>query len=358
MGTDRDSDEEIELTSMKFLGEPRLPISSQNSFVRRNNSSNDIHTVPDSSLTSRPFNSLPGRITGVPPHTLGSSRSLTNSPLSSMQKFIDGTRLNEPNIRTQYTRRLSDSENDIDELEALNGHLRQTKCYDYIIQVDRENELIYGTKYVVLKNYFKRLIFMYILNVFGYFYLHFVSLSHIDDTDVDFTTDELIFFLTIPAFCLFPVNHLLSKNNKKHYLTYVLGYFNGINFSVINNIGNLDEFVLDTYNFKSNDSFHILVLVLLCILCVYSVGYTIYVTKKRALVSTLMFLLFGSFASYCLYMAYAQNCTIHIHHYLIGIFLAAISYHPKYVTLIISSVSFGVYLEGIVQWGYAPITYC
>ena len=114
MGTDRNSDEDIELTRTNFLGETRIHRLDQNSFVRRNNSSSDIPNISNSSLSSRPFSSLPGRITGVPAHTLGISRSLTNSPIGSMQKFIDGTKLNEPDIRTQYTRRISDGDKDID----------------------------------------------------------------------------------------------------------------------------------------------------------------------------------------------------------------------------------------------------
>ena len=52
-----------------------------------------------------------------------------------------------------------------------------------------------------------------------------------------------------------------------------------------------------------------------------------------------------------------RGYSIQIHHYLFAMFLVVLSYHPRYITLIISSVSFGIYLEGIVQWGYAPIAY-
>lgn len=347
-------DENIELTTYDNI----IVNKNTNIIKRRIGSSNDITTMSEHIFQPiKKFNSLPGSIKGISQTNLNNpTRSLTNSPVSNVNRFINETKLN--------SRSRGNSDNNFeDELTSINGHSSSYSRWRYtypcnaIIRFDKRYENIYGNKYIAFKNYFKRLIFMYILNICGFLYLHFVRLSHNDDSDIDFSHDDLIFFAILPIFCLFPVNHLLSKNNKKHYLTYILGYFNGINFAVLNNIGNLDEFVLDTYDFKKNDAFHIFVLILLIILCVYSVCYIIYVTKKRLLVATLLTAAFTGFGVYCGIMVW-QECEVHIHHYFIGMFLAAISYHPRYITLIISSVSFGVYLEGIVQWGYAPLTYC
>ena len=208
---------------------------------------------------------------------------------------------------------------------------------------------------LMIRNYLKKLFFLYILNICGYLYLHFIRLSH-NYEGMDFSIDDFIFFFLLPLFCLFPINHLLSKNEYKHYGTYFLGYFNGINFSFLNSIGNLDKFVLDTNNFKGDDAFHIFILVILILFCVYSVGYTLYVTKKRKLVALLILSPIIIIGILCMIMT-SRGYIIHIHHYLIGIFLVFVSYHPKYMTIIINSVSFGVYFEGIVQWGYAPIFY-
>ena len=209
---------------------------------------------------------------------------------------------------------------------------------------------------IFIWNYFKRLIFLYTINVLGYFYLHFIILAHFDEAEIDFNSDDLIFFLTLPILCFFPVNHILSKDDYKHYLTYLLGYFNGINFSLLSSLSNLDDFALNTYKFKKEDQIHIAVLVLLIILGVYSIGYTLYVTKKKKLVSFLIFTPMIITTIYCL-VKESQGYVTHIHHYFIGLFLILISYHPRYITLIINSVSFGVYLEGVVQWGYAPLIY-
>ena len=223
---------------------------------------------------------------------------------------------------------------------------------------DEENFLIevkdnrsYDRKKFLL-GYLKRLLFMYTLNIFGYMYLHFVSLSH--GYDIDLNTDDLIFFLILPIFSFFPINHLLSKGEVKHYGTYVLGFFNGVNFSVLNNIGNLDKFVLDTNDFKYDDPLHVMILLILIIFCCYSIFYTLKVSKKRKLVS---FLIFSPIIIIGVLTLSLTEYTTHIHHYVIALFLVLISYHPRYLTIIINSVSFGVYLEGIVQWGYAPIFY-
>ena len=186
--------------------------------------------------------------------------------------------------------------------------------------------------------------------------MHFIILSHLDQEEIDFHIDDLIYFLTLPILCAFPINHLLSKQNYKHYITYALGYFNGINFSLLSSLSNLGDFALNTYKFKKEDQLHIAVLILLIIFGIYSIGYTLYVSKKRKLVSMLIFTPMIIIAIYCA-VKESQGYIIHIHHYLIGLFLVLISYHPRYITLIINSVAFGVYLEGIVQWGYAPLIY-
>ena len=248
-----------------------------------------------------------------------------------------------------YNRRIFRGDSELSDIESN----RRINEFD----IDRELEVPHRhTLSEHVYNYVKRLSFLYALCFTGYFYLHFIILSHNESYKIDFTKDDGIFFGTLPIICAFPINHILSKKRYKHYLTYILGFFNGVNFSFMNNIGTLNEFALNTRDFKKNDDIHLLIFWSLIVLGIYSISYALYITKRKILVSALILTPIVTLIIYCSVMT-NNGYIIHIHHYLIGLFLLLVSYHPKYITLIINSVSLGVYLEGIVQWGYAPIIY-
>ena len=94
---------------------------------------------------------------------------------------------------------------------------------------DEENFLIevkdnrsYDRKKFLL-GYLKRLLFMYTLNICGYMYLHFVSLSH--GYDIDLNTDDLIFFSNITYIFFLPNKSFIIKRRSQALWDLCIGVF-------------------------------------------------------------------------------------------------------------------------------------
>ena len=146
------------------------------------------------------------------------------------------------------------------------------------------------------------------------------------------------------------LNHIEFSDFLKYY---TLPFICGLQFRFLDSIPELNTFVLNLQEIHTSLQITLASIVCLGILCL-SLYYLFissnpYVNGSILIAEFIFIIVFN-------YYFYRQGGNIHIHHYFLALIIMLISknYHSKLV-IVIHSVGYGIYIEGISGWGYGKI---
>ena len=146
------------------------------------------------------------------------------------------------------------------------------------------------------------------------------------------------------------LNHIELSDFVKYY---TLPFIFGLQFRFLSRIPELNTFVLNPQ--EINTSLHIILtcIVGFGILCLSL--YYLFISSNPFVNGSILIAEFIFIVAFNYYF-YNQGGNFHIHHYFLALIIMLISknYHSKLV-IVIHSIGYGVYIEGISAWGYDKI---
>ena len=147
---------------------------------------------------------------------------------------------------------------------------------------------------------------------------------------------------------------ILTRIDKNQFIFYyTIPFICGLFFRFLDMITILSQFTLSFDNI--NSTVQIILTTLVCIIVLIMIIYYIYISSEP-IINFLLFIIFTLIISITCYYFYSDNGKIHIHHYFIGLIIMLLSKNCKYnLVIMIHSVGYAIYIEGISKWGYAPI---
>ena len=148
--------------------------------------------------------------------------------------------------------------------------------------------------------------------------------------------------------------NILNHIELSHFLKYyTLPFICGLQFRFLDNIPQLNTFVLNPQEIQTSLQITLASIVGFGILCLSL--YYLFISSNpyvngSILVAEFIFIVVFN------YYFYRQGGNIHIHHYFLALIIMLISknYHSKLV-IVIHAVAYGIYIEGISAWGYGKI---
>jgi hypothetical protein len=148
--------------------------------------------------------------------------------------------------------------------------------------------------------------------------------------------------------------HILMKITKNQFiLIYTPSFIAGLCFRFLDLIPNINTFEINPLTIDSPVE-----ITMACIVALLIIGIVIYyiVWSQFPIINTILFILYITATLLSSYYFYILGGTIHYHHYSVGLMVMLLSrnYRSK-IVIMIHAVSYGVYIDGISRWGYAPI---
>jgi hypothetical protein len=152
-----------------------------------------------------------------------------------------------------------------------------------------------------------------------------------------------------------PKNILTNISKQKFIKFYTIPFIFGLFFRFLEYIPALSSFALDP-NYIITTLDYVLVAIILGFILLLSLYY-LFISSNPILNSILLIAQF-LITFVIFYMFYKSGGNIHFHHYFIALILMLVSknYHSS-IVIIIHSVSYGVFIEGISKWGFDSIAW-
>jgi hypothetical protein len=146
------------------------------------------------------------------------------------------------------------------------------------------------------------------------------------------------------------LNHIECSDFIKYY---TLPFLCGLQFRFLDNIPQLNTFVLNPQEIHTS-----LQVVLVCIVgfgIILLSGYYLFISSNPFVNGSILLAEFIFIFVFNYYYC-SQGGNVHIHHYFLALIIMMISknYHSK-VVIVIHSVAYAIYIEGISSWGYGKI---
>lgn len=147
---------------------------------------------------------------------------------------------------------------------------------------------------------------------------------------------------------------ILTRIDKNQFIFYyTIPFICGLFFRFLDMITILNQFSLNFDNI--NSTIQIILTTLVCIIILVMIMYYIYISSEP-IINFLLFIIFSLIISITCYYYYKNGGNIHIHHYFVGLIIMLLSKNSKYkLVIMVHSIGYAIYIEGISKWGYAPI---
>ncbi len=203
------------------------------------------------------------------------------------------------------------------------------------------------------KNYYNMLKWYWVYLFYGFIggvFINSISNTNILKYDMFFNvlSSPIIYYHS-------PKNILTNISNNKFIKYYTIPFIFGLFFRFFDYIPALNSFALDPKYIVSTLDYILVAVILFCILLLSI--YYLFISSNPILNSILLISQF--FITFIIfYMFHKSGGNIHIHHYFIALILMLVSknYHSS-IVIIIHSLSYGVFIEGISKWGFDSIAW-
>jgi len=261
------------------------------------------------------------------------SPSLLEYILNHRQDIID-------KLENKHFERFDD-ENKID---------KQTSTYD--IEDITKSEL---NKNIKIKNniYYNSIKWFWVFLFYGF--LGGIIINSISNTQI--LRYDMFFNILLSPIIYYhsPKNILINIPLNKFFKFYTLPFILGLCFRFLSEVPELGSFILDPkYIITTLD--YILVFIIFLGILIISIYYLF--ISSNPIVNSILLLLYFLSTFIIFYLYYLNGGNLHIHHYFLGLIIMLVSknYHSN-IIIIIHSISYGIFIEGISKWGFDKIAW-
>ncbi len=152
-----------------------------------------------------------------------------------------------------------------------------------------------------------------------------------------------------------PKNILINIPINKFFKFYTLPFIIGLCFRFLSEVPELGSFILDPKYIITTLDYILVFIICLCILII-SIYYLF--ISSNPIVNSILLLLYFLSTFIIFYLYYLDGGNLHIHHYFLGLIIMLVSknYHSN-IIIIIHSISYGIFIEGISKWGFDKIAW-
>ena len=202
-------------------------------------------------------------------------------------------------------------------------------------------------------NYYNMLKWYWIYLFYGF--IGGILINSISNTNI-LKYDMFFNILSSPIIYYHSPKNILTNISKQKFIKfYTIPFVFGLFFRFFDYIPALNSFALDP-NFIVSTLDYVLVAIILGFILLLSVYY-LFISSNPILNSILLISQF-LITFFIFYLFYKSGGNIHFHHYFIALILMLVSknYHSS-IVIIIHSVSYGVFIEGISKWGFDSIAW-
>lgn len=203
------------------------------------------------------------------------------------------------------------------------------------------------------RNYYNMLKWYWVYLFYGF--IGGVFINSISNTNI-LKYDMFFNVLSSPIIYYHSPKNILTNISKQKFIKcYTIPFVFGLFFRFLDYIPALNSFALDP-NYIISTLDYVLVAIILGFILLLSLYY-LFISSNPILNSILLIAQF-LITFFTFYLFYKSGGNIHFHHYFIALILMLVSknYHSS-IVIIIHSVSYGVFIEGISKWGFDSIAW-
>lgn len=216
-----------------------------------------------------------------------------------------------------------------------------------------QTELINKNKNIKNKNYYNSIKWYLIFLFYGFIggvFINLISNTQIVRYDMFFNilSSPIIYYHS-------PKNILINIPRNKFIKFYTIPFILGLCFRFLSEIPDLSSFILDPNYITTTLDYTLVFVICFCILIISI--YYLFISSNPFVNSILLLLYFLSTFIIC-YLYHNNGGNLHIHHYFLGLIIMLVSknYHSN-IIIIIHSISYGIFIEGISKWGFDKIAW-